>query len=374
MRLRSSRAGWASAASLVAFTAVVAVACGGGSATPTATPRGTAASARDVRFIADGDSVYGTLQLPAMRPGAKVPAALILAGSGPTDRNGNSKLLAGKTDTLKAFAQALAADGVASLRYDKLGTGETGLGSYASHPNDIGFDVYVDEAIAAYRFLAARPEVDAQRMLILGHSEGALIAMVAADRLGSGGPVALVLAAPPGHGYLETIQAQITAQFQAALARGQVSKSRADAAVATLTRIVESLKTSGTYPPGVPIDDPALKQIFTPATERFLAQVEKYDPAKEAAQLPAAMPILILHGDKDQQISAGDISALVQALRTSGHQHVDVSTLPNADHVFKDVPGTPNPASDYTNASLPFSPDAIAALRRFVRTALKLSG
>ena len=373
--MRSSRAGWARAAGLVAFAAVVAAACGGGrAATPTPTAQGVAASAQGVRFVADGDSVYGTLQLPAMRTGAKVPAALILAGSGPTDRDGNSKLLAGKTDTLKAFAQALAADGVASLRYDKLGTGETGLGSYASHPNDIGFNGYVDEAIAAYRFLAARPEVDPQRMLILGHSEGALIAMVAANKLESGGPSALVLAAPPGRGYLETIQGQITAQFQAAVAGGQASKSRADAALATLARVVESLKTSGTYPAGVAIDDPALKAIFTPGNERFLAQAEQHDPAKEAAHLPATMPILILHGDKDQQVSAGDISLLVEALRASGHQHVDVSTLPNADHVFKDVPGTPNPASDYTNASLPFSPGAIAALRTFVRTALSVPG
>ena len=229
---------------------------------------------------------------------------MIIAGSGPTDRDGNSALEPGKIDTLKDFANVLASSGVASLRYDKLGTGATGLASYASHPDDIGFDVFVNEATAAYNYLRGRPEVDPQRIMILGHSEGALIAMVMTDSLaGSEAPRALVLAAPPGNAYLETIEQQLRVQYAAAVHTGHANQQQADAALADVDRIVTSLKAQGTYPPGMTIAEPALQSIFSGANQRFLAEVERYDPATLAAKLPAQLPILVLHGGKDQQIS-----------------------------------------------------------------------
>jgi alpha-beta hydrolase superfamily lysophospholipase len=344
---------------------------GGGGATAPAQPSGTAstpagAGASEVRFKSGADTVFGTLLFPTNASG-NVPGAVILAGSGPTDRDGNSTLLSGKTDTLKDFAQVLAAHGVASLRYDKLGTGETGLASFASHPDDIGFDVYVREALDAVAYLRGQPGNDVNRIVIVGHSEGGLIAMVVANAMGADdGLQALVLASPPGNGYLETIEGQLRAQFAAAVQEGSITQARADAANAQTQQIVDALKTTGAYPPGLNVTDPALQSIFSKANERFLAQAEQHDPAREAAKLPAALPILILHGDKDQQVSDGDIARLVGALQSSAHTKVESHQLSDVDHVFKEVPGTPNPAADYTNPSLPFSSAATAKLAAFV--------
>ena len=348
---------------VAAVAGLILAACGGGGGgSATAAPP----AASEVHFTSSADTVYGTLLLPANAAG-KVPGAVILAGSGPTDRDGNSKELNGRTDTLKDFAQVLAAHGVASLRYDKLGTGETGLASFASHPDDIGFDVYVQEAKDAIAYLRTRPGIDPNRIMIVGHSEGGLIAMVVTNALGQkSGIEALALASPPGNGYLETIESQLRAQFAAAVAQGSVTQARADAANAQTQQIVDALKTTGVYPPGLTVTDPALQSIFSKANEHFLAQAEQHEPAEEAAKLPAALPILVLHGDKDQQVSDADIARLVGALRSSGHTKVESDQLPDVDHVFKEVPGTPNPASDYTNAALPFSSAAMAKLAAFV--------
>jgi alpha-beta hydrolase superfamily lysophospholipase len=361
---------------LLCGLSLVAAGCGGGSGSPdrTAIPSTSTSAAastatpseREVSFTAAKDTIFGALELPGDASG-KVPAALILAGSGPTDRDGNSKLLSGRIDTLSHFADVLAAAGVASLRYDKLGTGKTGLASYATHPDDIGFDTYVDEALAAYDYLRSLPEVDASRLLILGHSEGALIALVvASQRSGDAAPRALVLAAPPGIGYLETVRSQISAQFTAAVSAGQIKGADADAALAELDAIVASLKSTGAYPPGQATTDPALAPLFTKANEKFLGQVEKYDPAQLAAALPATLPVLILHGAKDQQILESDIAALKAGFARANNQNVQVDELPNVDHVFKEVPGTPNPATDYVNPALPFSKGAADALTAFV--------
>jgi hypothetical protein len=359
------------AAQLALATSVLAfVACTGG-ASPARTPSAIAApTSTDVVFTAGADQVHGTLLLP-IASARQVPAAVIIAGSGPTDRDGNSALEPGKIDTLKDFANVLASSGVASLRYDKLGTGATGLASYASHPDDIGFDVFVNEATAAYNYLRGRPEVDPQRIMILGHSEGALIAMVMTDSLaGSEAPRALVLAAPPGNAYLETIEQQLRVQYAAAVHTGHANQQQADAALADVGRIVMSLKTQGTYPPGMTIAEPALQSIFSGANQRFLAEVERYDPATLAAKLPAQLPILVLHGGKDQQISDADIARLAGALGQSSHANVRVEALPDADHVFKDVPGTPDATTDYTNPRLSFSSDAAQKLQSFAKSVL----
>src|SRR5262249_32653231 len=151
-----------------------------------------------VTFTSDGVTVYGSLLLPPAAPGERLPAALILAGSGPTDRNGNSALICGGApviNKLADFAQALAGDGVASVRYRKLGSGQTGLPS-SVNLDAIGFDLFVNEARAAYDYLRSRPEVDPNRVFVLGHSEGGLIALVLATELApEEQPAALVLAA-----------------------------------------------------------------------------------------------------------------------------------------------------------------------------------
>src|SRR5450432_786081 len=134
--------------------------------TSSATESALAPDETEVMFTSGEDTLFGTLLIPA---GAKspMPAALLLSGSGPTDRDGNTPLIPGKIDSQKNFARVLASAGVASLRYDKLASGKTGIGSYATRIDAIGFELYVQEAISGFNLLKSRVEVDPTRIAIL---------------------------------------------------------------------------------------------------------------------------------------------------------------------------------------------------------------
>jgi fermentation-respiration switch protein FrsA (DUF1100 family) len=322
----------------------------------------------EVSFAAGDHTVPGTLLLPRRRAGQKVPAALIVGGSGPTDRNGNSRLVPGEVNTNRNFAAALAEQGVASLRYDKLGSAATGVPERVN-PADGGFELFVDEARAAHAYLKARPEVDGGRVLLLGHSEGALIALVLADRWKAADePRALILAAPPGMPYLDLLSRQFREQYARAQDMKQVTAEQAEAALAEVERVVASLRSTGALPER--IWPPTVAQIFRPDTARFLAQADAYDPHALASGLPAHLPVLVLRGAKDQQVSAADAQAILEGLQTAGNTRSLGYELTDVNHVFKEVPGPPNPAADYTNPALPFSHEAAARLADFLRSAL----
>lgn len=347
-----------------AATSTPSPAAGATTATPLASPA-AAVHEQDVSFTSGPDTLYGTFELPAAAPSGKVPAALIISGSGPTDRNGNAPQFPAMNTNLN-FARALAADGVASFRYDKLGSGKTGLGSHANGQG-IDFNLYLQEARDAYDWLAGQPQVDPSRIVILGHSEGGLFALVLAQQLQGTAhpPRALVLAAPLSVRYLDLLKEQITAQYQAAVTAGQVTHAQATAALQELDQIISSVRQQGKFP--TTITTPALQALFLPVNQPFLIQTDRYDPAAVAAQLPPTLPVLVLHGSKDQEISGADIDHLMRGFQQAGNTHVVRAELPNVDHIFKVVTGTPNPARDYADPSLPFSPDAVARLAAFVR-------
>jgi hypothetical protein len=114
---------------------------------------------QQVTFTSGSMTIYATFRHPKDVTGL-VPAVLLIAGSGPTDRNGNSSLIPGPVDTLNTLADWLSQDGVASLRYDKLGSGRTGLGPYAADPASIGISVYEQESRSALQFLAKEKVID----------------------------------------------------------------------------------------------------------------------------------------------------------------------------------------------------------------------
>ncbi|MFT4171080.1 MAG: alpha/beta hydrolase, partial [Rhodocyclaceae bacterium] len=135
-----------------------------------------AASESPIRLDTAAGAIEGTLTLPAT-PGTP-PLALLIGGSGPTDRDGNSALVQGRNDSLRMLAQALAAAGIASVRYDKRGVA-------ASLPAGrdeaaLRFDDYVGDATGWVRRLAADPRFGG--VTVIGHSEGALIGLLAAGQ------------------------------------------------------------------------------------------------------------------------------------------------------------------------------------------------
>ncbi len=323
---------------------------------------GHGAAREEVVFSSGPFTLYGTLLLPAGAAGP-VPAALIIAGSGPTDRNGNSALLDGEIGNLRFFADTLAAAGIASLRYDKPASGRTGLQGLPA--DQLDFHTFIDAARAAYAYLAARPEIDAARIGVLGHSEGGLLALeIAQPGATVTPPRALVLASPLSVRYLDLLRAQIAPQFEAAARQELLPEDEARDALAELDEIIADLRATGRV--GHEIRHPALAVLFNEANWRFLADADRSDPEALAASLPLSVPVIVMRGAKDTQVFPAHVAMLVAALRDSGHT-VEAVELPNVNHVFRVVEGTPDPSTDYTNPDLPFSPEAAGLLMVFAR-------
>jgi len=313
-----------------------------------------------VSFITGGLTIYATYRHP-VGGATGFPGALLIAGSGPTDRNGNSPELAGQVDTLDTVAHWLSSDGVASLRYDKLGSGATGIGIYASNPDGIGIGVFNGEATAALKYLAARKGVDRSRLAVVGHSEGALFALLLATGLaGSAPPVhALVLLEPLSRRYLDVITEQVTAQIDAQQAAGTITAALAAQVLAKLAATVQTLRASGTVAANLPY---GLANVLSPASAKFLDQTDKYDPAQLASRLPAHFPVLVSCSNDDIQVSCIDVEHLAGGL-SSADADTDLVSLTGVDHVLKE--DASRTANDY-GSPLPFSTQLETALQQFV--------
>lgn len=344
------------------------IVAGCSSQSPTAKPPSPTASSSAATWVEDAVSfsvadmtVYGTFRHPADR-GRAVPGALLIAGSGPTDRNGDSAAMPGQLDTLRNLARALSDDGVASLRYDKLGTGQTGLGPYAADPAKLDIGVFRDEASAALNFLAGQSGIDRAHLMVLGHSEGALYAMMLATAAPGTAPAvqALGLVEPASRRILDHVSEQAHAQADAAVRSGRVPAALAAESTAAIDNAIQEFRATGKVPPDEP---PGLKPVINAANAHALLQEDAIDPAALAAKLPRGMPVLVTCSDADLQITCQDVDHLVSGLTGAGTK-TDYVHLTGVDHVLKeDASRTP---ANYTNA-LPFSAQMTGALASFIK-------
>ena len=315
---------------------------------------------QNVTFAAGGLTIYATFRHPTSGP--SVPGVLLIAGSGPTDRNGNNANVPGTIGNLKALAYWLSADNVASLRYDKLGSGKTGLGPYASDPDAIGIAPYEEESASALRFLAAQTGIESSRLGVIGHSEGALFALLlATGHAGAVPPVhALGLLEPLSQRYLTLVTEQFDAEITTERSASEISAAQASRGKATLASTIAQLRAAGTvqgYPPN------GIGEVLNPTTATFLSQTDRFDPATLGAELPRGMPVLVSCSNADAQISCAEVAHLKHGLNQA-HTDVDAIHLHDVDHVLKvDPTGSP----DNYALPLPFSPQLKAALAVFVR-------
>jgi pimeloyl-ACP methyl ester carboxylesterase len=234
--------------------------------------------AQPVTFEAGGVTIYGTYTRPHSAATGSVPAAVLLGGSGlTTDRNGNAPDQPNR-NTLEAVANWLSADGVASLRYDKLGSGQTGLGTYAAHPGRVGIWPYEQEAVAALTFLARQPQVDRARLAVFGHSEGGIYALLLASGLAGHAPKvrAVGLLEPVPVRFLDLLEQTSIASLTLAVQNGQLTAAQAHSLQQAAARAIASLRQTGTLPPGLPDgvaatfraqDVPGQQPLITPGLE-----------------------------------------------------------------------------------------------------------
>lgn len=275
--------------------------------------------------------LHGTLTLPAAASG---DAVLILPGSGPTDRDGNGPGL--HTNCYKLLAEGLAGVGMTVLRIDKRGVGESRAACRSEEALTI--QAFVDDACAWMSWLRQRPGV--RRLFVLGHSKGALIAALAAQRLCPHGLVSLAGAGRPAGALLRRQLA--SGGLEAALLR------QAEDCIAQLER---------GHPASAP---PELAALFRPSVQPFLISWLAYDPVSELAK--AAVPTMVVQGDADLQVQLDDTIALA-----SGRDGIDLAIIPAMNHVLKLAPSNrADNLATYANPELPLAPGLVAAIAAFI--------
>jgi len=283
---------------------------------------------REITFTGVGNfTLKGTLLLPST--GGKFPAALLLPGSGPTDRDGNQQP-AVITDVLKQIAEKLAENGIASLRFDKRAVARVYLSEYPKpdkYNEFFSWDAQAGDAKAALEFLRKQPEIDAARVAAIGHSEGCMFS----EELGAlpDAPKTLVLIGAPGRVLKDILRNQIVD----GLRRGAVADDQQKKIMSDYDRVIVAIEKTGKVPTDI---TEVLKPLFPAYATDYLKTFTTYNPAKKAESVKC--PVLIVQGEKDIQISAtADTPVLLKALQARKGIAAEAFIVPGASHCLKAV-------------------------------------
>lgn len=276
----------------------------------------------------------GSLSTPSRRK--KFPVVLIIAGSGPTDRNGNSKL-AVNSNSYKILADSLLQYGIASVRYDKRSIAESK--DAGAKEEDIRFVNMVNDAAEWIALLKTDKRFNS--ITVLGHSEGSLIGMIAANKVSAAKYISV---AGPGIPAAEIIKKQLSAQPQ----------SIQDLCIPRLDSLAAGITLSH-----VP---PALYSLFRPSVQPYLIDWFKYDPRIEIAKL--TIPVLILNGSTDIQVSVDDANQLHAASKKS-----KLVIVEGMSHLLKDAPADRNKniALYNTTPNEPIKTELVQAIVKFIK-------
>ncbi|QDU22236.1 alpha/beta hydrolase family protein [Urbifossiella limnaea] len=281
--------------------------------------------------------LYGAIDLP---PGAGPwPVVILHAGSGPTDRDGNGPLT--RSNNLRMLGRALAARGVAVLRFDKRGIAASAKA--LAREEDIRLDTYAADVLGWAAALRADRRFG--RVGFVGHSEGALIGLVAA---GEARFDAFVSLCGPGRPLQEVLREQLRRGLPAELYKAS------DAVIRELEAGREVKDTPK-----------ELQALFRPSVQPYLISTFRRDPAALAAGLKA--PLLVASGSTDIQVSEADARRLVAA-----RPGARAAAVAGMNHVLKPVPTVDRLAQlpSYADPTLPLHPDLLPALDEFLRREL----
>ncbi|HXJ97807.1 MAG TPA: alpha/beta hydrolase [Gelidibacter sp.] len=258
--------------------------------------------------------------------------AIIIAGSGPTDRDGNQNFL--KSNNLKKLAIALADNNIASFRYDKRIVKQ--IKTNTIDPN-IRFDDFVTDAMDVVKYFKSKNEF--KKIYIIGHSQGSLIGMLAAKTDVDG----MISLAGAGQSIDNVIIEQV--------------EKTAPMFTTDTKRVFDTLrsgKTTTNYPP-------ALASVFDISIQEFMMSWMKYDPAQVINELN--IPILLINGTKDLQVEPDEAELLHAANKNS-----ELKLIDKMNHVLFIIEGDAQEnAKSYNNPSLKISEELIKSIVDFIK-------
>ena len=283
--------------------------------------------------IAVNSLLNGTLYAP-IRQNNTTNLVILIAGSGPTNRDGNQIGLT--NNSLKLLAESLVKNGIAVYSYDKRIFAQMAAGKLDEA--SLSFDNFIDDAKAVVLYFKNQKKYHS--ITIAGHSEGALIGMVAAN----GNADAYISIAGAGRPIDEVLLEQIGKQ--APFLKEEVEKNLA------------TLKSGNTFE----LKNQMLASLFRASVQPYMISWIKYHPQNEIKKLQ--IPSLLINGDKDIQVSVQDAQLLQQA-----KPDAQLQIIPNMNHIFKAIKGddTENKAS-YTNPELPICTELTSIITTFIRS------
>lgn len=294
------------------------------------------AHAEEVTVAGPEGDLAGTLVAPAEGK----PVVIIIPGSGPTDRDGNNPM--GVTaGTYRLLSEGLAGRGIGSLRIDKRGLFASKAA--VADANAVSIGDYAGDVDAWAKLVRAR--TGSECVWLLGHSEGGIVALLAANMFE--GICGLVLAATPGRPLGTLLREQL---------RGNPANApileQADAAIARLEK-GERVDPSALHP--------GLAPLFGEQIQGYLIDLMAQHPAVLLER--TTLPVLIVHGDKDLQVVAADADALAAA-----RPDAERSNFPDMNHVLKDVAGDDRMTNlaAYSRADLPLTTGLVDRIATFV--------
>jgi alpha-beta hydrolase superfamily lysophospholipase len=289
------------------------------------TDQNSYAESSEVNWQLDSTTVYGTLVRP-FGPGP-FPAVVMVAGSGPTDRDWNSPLLPGSNGSARLLAEALAQAGFASLRYDKRASGPHARENMQSLIGKLSMQSHVDELAGAVRTIASQAYVREGRIFALANSEGTLHALNYQLHNPAIPFAGLVLIGPPGRAVGTVAHSQLAAQASG-IPNGDALLALYDAAIARFLA-GEPIAPDPSLPEGVQL---LLQSLETPANLPFARELWMADAATLLRQVD--IPVLVIIGKKDIQVDwQADGEPLQRA--AAGHKKVTFLFPENANHVLK---------------------------------------
>ena len=297
----------------------------------------------EVTLTRDGFTLVGTLRLPELpvqseeseaageQHDSPVPLVILLSGSGPTDRDGNQPMM--RNDCLRRLAMRLGEFGIATLRYDKGGSGVAVVSERSLTPG-----VLVRDLVSWIEIMEQDKRFN--NIVLCGHSGGALHALLAGQD--SQSVAAVVSLAGAGRNIRDVLQEQLAKQLS-------------ESQLASAVEILDELQKGKTVEE-VPL---VLQSLFRSSVQPYLIDWMKHDPKELVKEL--SQPVLVVQGEEDIQVTTVDAVRLAES-----REHVKLVLLPKMNHVLRRIDRAELQTKSYRDATIPIDPACAKEIAEFV--------